>query len=177
MASGATKISAGSLNSGMWVRLANRRGTEIGPEWVKVHEVHPADVEEGKAGYRVILESGHQYGHFPASARFELGSEPAPKPEKAPKPARAPREPKPTTPKVSVAVRAAMATIAKHDGSLTRGEFGHVDPMVLVAMEQRGWATVSREGKERKVDLVEWTDAGWEAARQLGLVERQPADA
>lgn len=167
MASG-TKISAGSVSKGMWVRAAKRQGTNLTPAFVKVHEVHPVDIEEGKPGHKILLEDGTEYGHFPVTARFELGSEPVAKAPKTPKPPREPKAPK--GPKVSVAIRAAMVAIADHDGSLTRADFGHVDPMVLKTLEIRGWATVLREGKERKTDLVEWTELGRKVAGELGLL-------
>lgn len=89
----------------------------------------------------------------------------------AAKPAKAPKAPKPAgeraprKPRISDALRRAVGTLTlAPDRSLTRREL-HADPMVVKAMENRGWATVDRTGDERGVDLITLTQAGVDANR------------
>jgi hypothetical protein len=164
-----TRVSVGSVRKDMLVRLANRP-TDFawGPEWVRVTSVQvvpAAAPTRGQRDYRVSVawpqedsEGTREYGVFGQQTRFEI------RPELA---VQAPSAAGPKTPKVSLPVRTAMQLLAHNGGELTR-ETLHADPMVVVALERRGWASVDRSGTERKIDLVELTEAGREWARAAG---------
>jgi hypothetical protein len=172
----ATKITAGSVRKGMVLRLANRpREFPFGAMWVVVADVQVESAPRRK-NYTIMVdgEKGQEpglYGTFGHPTRFELQPEQA---VKAPKT----RTPGARTVRSSVALREAIRKLAQselgetpeEDGQtkgLTRKEL-NADPMVVVALANRGWATVDRSGDERAVDYIELTTAGAEQARAWG---------
>lgn len=163
-----TRIAIGSVRAGHSVRLANRARTGLSPAYVSVTDVEPKDIAEGKPGYRIITADG-EYGHFPASAKFELMPDAVAKAEVTPKQV---VKTKSKGPRVSPSLKRCIGKLVTPEGKrgeLTRADL-HEDPMVLVAAERRDWITVDRTGDERKTDLITLTEDGFLAAKQMGVV-------
>lgn len=100
-----------------------------------------------------------------ATADANAEQNPVPKAKTA-KPAKAKTERAPREPRVSSAMSDALGALSiTPTRALTRREL-HADPMVVKAMETRGWVTVARGGTERGVDLIELTDAGFARANR-----------
>lgn len=162
-----TRVAVGSVRAGHSVRLANRAKTSLSPAYVTVTDVEPKDVAEGKPGYRILTADG-EYGHFPASAKFELMPEAAIRSEATPKQVKESKGPR-VSPSLKNAI-SKLITAEGERGTMVRSDM-HADPMVLIAGERRGWFTVDRTGPERRTDLVTLTEDGFAAAEKMNLVE------
>jgi hypothetical protein len=135
-----------------------------------------------KIGSREHAETLHGNGKVPVADRkeaaayfrkLERAASRADKIGNAPKPAPAAKASNKTADgkrqRTSPAMKLALAKLSNAEGcSLTRAEFGHVDPMILIGLDKRGWATLERaEGNDRQADLSTLTDAGKVAIREL----------
>lgn len=157
-----TKIVATVVRAGQEVRLANRKDTELGPEYIKVGDAK----QEGNL-VKVLREDGTVYASVGLRAKFELKPEEAPKAEKATATSNG-------GVKVSKHARKHLDELAGTEGhSTTRGEW-HADPMIVKSLEGKGLITVTRDENEKKraSDLIELTDAG---RKFLGLPEATEA--
>lgn len=147
-------------------------------------EVHPEQPEQRVLAAKTTAPRDEVTARV-AEPKTEPQPEPAPEPTPEPQPEPAPEMLTPAkavgeilaTPAKVAALRTptrkrtkkqspsqlrALGKLIAADGGLTRKEL-QADPMVVVALEQRGHVTVDRGGDERGIDLIEITAEGRQA--------------
>jgi hypothetical protein len=130
-------ITAGAVETGMNVRLANRPSDfPYAAQWVTVTDV-AVQVAPRRKTYIVTgtLADGTavEYGRFGHPTRFEVRP-----PDPEPQPAKTePATPKPRAARVSTALRLALDKLATNGRQPMTRRDPHADPMVVKALERR----------------------------------------